>query len=69
MVAKNGSIYSQGSIKKYNCQFCDYSSLNSGHVRRHILTHTGERPFKCNICGRGFTQKNNLKKHMLVHFT
>ena len=28
---------------------------------------SGERPYKCNSCGKGFTQKQNLKVHERVH--
>ena len=29
---------------------------------------TGERPFKCGVCGRGFKQSSDMKKHRKTHF-
>ncbi|GFT77508.1 hypothetical protein NPIL_19751 [Nephila pilipes] len=55
------------TIKRHQCPFCDYSSLLSANVKRHVLTHTGERPFLCNVCGKGFIEKKNLATHMLNH--
>ncbi|KAJ9579185.1 hypothetical protein L9F63_024710 [Diploptera punctata] len=36
-------------------------------LNEHIRRHVGGRPFKCDECGKTFTERNNLKKHSLVH--
>ena len=29
--------------------------------------HSTEKDFQCDICGKGFHQKGNLRNHVLVH--
>lgn len=52
----------------FSCLLCNYTSGIATNIKRHVRLHTGERPFKCNICNKLFNQKSNLKNHhILVH--
>lgn len=50
------------------CDICAKVFHHSGNFRKHMILHSGERPFKCEICGRTFVLAQHLKSHMkLVH--
>ena len=37
------------------------------NLRIHLSTHTGETPYQCSQCKRGFSLNFNLKKHLRIH--
>ena len=49
---------------QYACPFCNRVSAHSGSIKRHILIHTGEKPFKCKYCPMSCRQKSDLKNHI-----
>ena len=50
-------------VKKAWCQYCSKGFLNRSQLSRHMVVHTGERPWKCGRCGKTFQQKAHLTGH------
>ncbi|XP_022088430.1 transcription factor Ovo-like 2, partial [Acanthaster planci] len=53
----------QVGLKRHTCPFCSKGFNDKFDLKRHIRTHTGVRPFKCNRCVRAFTQRCSLEVH------
>lgn len=47
----------------YSCQVCGRSLSSYERLQSHLLTHTGERPFKCDQCTKSYTASSILAKH------
>ena len=50
--------------RKYVCNYCQRRFGWSTDLKRHIILHTGERPFQCKFCPVAFTRKFLLQNHM-----
>ncbi|XP_043551262.1 transcription factor HIVEP2a [Chiloscyllium plagiosum] len=52
---------------KHICQYCGRACAKPSVLKKHIRSHTGERPYPCAPCGFSFKTKSNLYKHRKSH--
>ncbi|XP_021379837.1 zinc finger protein aebp2-like isoform X2 [Mizuhopecten yessoensis] len=52
------------------CKVYDKSSCSRSWLERHILSHSGDKPFKCIVdgCVMRFTSQKGLERHVNSHF-
>ncbi|KAL8615574.1 hypothetical protein ACOMHN_016151 [Nucella lapillus] len=53
----------------YKCLTCNHVFNQKGNLKVHLLTHTDERPWRCDVdnCDKGFRTKESLRRHKLSH--
>ena len=49
------------------CEECGKVFMTKALLKRHLQSHTGEKPHVCKICGNQYTQSWSLKTHMAKH--
>ena len=50
--------------EEHQCAVCNKVFTKKKYLREHKQAHTGELPFKCNICGDQFRWHSGRKIHM-----
>eukprot|EP00474_Spongospora_subterranea_P001402 CRZ01860.1 hypothetical protein [Spongospora subterranea] len=67
-IPKSGAfITSNTPAKRFPCDLCGKSFLQTSNLITHKRTHTGERPYACPRCDKRFSQSSNLRRHLRVH--
>ena len=56
-----------GQAKVYHCCLCGKMLSSFSSLDRHMLVHSGERPFSCIFCGQTFTTNGNMHRHQRTH--
>ncbi|KAF8127699.1 STE like transcription factor-domain-containing protein [Boletus edulis] len=74
------SSYSHGSNSSGSCSpvtskafvcplfCCGRLFKRMEHLKRHVRTHTMERPYQCDRCMKRFSRSDNLNQHLRIHF-
>jgi len=56
-------------VKAFSCPLfsCGRLFKRLEHLKRHMRTHTMERPFQCPVCRKRFSRSDNLTQHQRIH--
>lgn len=69
MMGQFSSKMTSTAQKKHKCKVCDKRFTRPSSLQTHMYSHTGEKPFCCEVegCGRHFSVVSNLRRHRKVH--
>ena len=69
--ARSATISELGpySHKSHSCPIpmCGRLFKRLEHLKRHVRTHTQERPYVCSLCNKAFSRSDNLAQHRRTH--
>ena len=77
-LTKSGSLQNSNSMsmiphakkersRNDTCEYCGKIFKNCSNLTVHRRSHTGEKPYKCDLCSYACAQSSKLTRHMKTH--
>ncbi|XP_054713471.1 B-cell lymphoma/leukemia 11A-like [Uloborus diversus] len=64
--SKNGNLNKE-QRRNDTCEYCGKVFKNCSNLTVHRRSHTGEKPYKCELCSYACAQSSKLTRHMKTH--
>lgn len=63
------SVHRAARLKRYACSLCAKSFSRPSALKTHMVSHTNTKDYACPVpgCGRRYTIKSNLTRHLRAH--
>ena len=68
-LAQYEAVSADGKVRAFVCPLfsCGRLFKRMEHLKRHLRTHTMERPYSCSMCTKRFSRSDNLTQHLRTH--
>lgn len=63
----HNSLMKKESKRNDTCEYCGKIFKNCSNLTVHRRSHTGEKPYKCELCSYACAQSSKLTRHMKTH--